>query len=179
MFSKIKVLNTLYGTLNECVLDNIDDNYITYIVESGDTLYSIARRYNTTVDALKNLNNLTDNTLSIGQVLFIPSNNASTPTTTYTVQAGDTLYSIAQRYNTTVDAIKSLNNLIDNTLSIGQILQILTDNENTSTITYIVVPGDTLYSIARRYNTTVDAIKSLNNLIDNTLSIGQILIIAI
>ena len=170
-----EVLNTLYGTLNECVLDNIDDNYITYTVESGDTLYSIARRYNTTVDALKNINNLTDNTLSIGQVLFIPSNNASTPTTTYTVQAGDTLYSIAQRYNTTVDAIKSLNNLTSNTLSIGQILQIPTTNGSTSTITYTVQAGDTLYSIARRYNTTVDAIKSLNNLIDNTLSIGQIL----
>ena len=50
----------------------MNDNYISYIVVSGDTLYSIARKYNTTVDTIKSLNNLTNNILSIGQVLKIP-----------------------------------------------------------------------------------------------------------
>ena len=168
-------LNTLFGNLNECAISGTENNYITYIVEAGDTLYAIARRYNTTVDAIKELNNLTSNTLSIGQVLRIPSTNETTPTITYTVKAGDTLYAIARKYNTTVDAIKSLNNLTNNTLSIGQVLQIPSNNETTPTITYIVKAGDTLYAIARKYNTTVDAIKSLNNLTSNTLSIGQIL----
>ena len=171
------LINSLYGSLNECALDNIEDNYITYIIQPGDTLYSIARRYNTTIDAIRALNNLTNDILSVGQVLQIPSSNENTSTITYIVQPGDTLYSIARRYNTTVDAIRALNNLTNDILSVGQVLQIPSSNENTSTITYIVQPGDTLYSIARRYNTTVDAITSLNNLLDNTLSIGQRLII--
>ena len=94
---------------------------ITYTVISGDTLYSIAKRYNTTVNAIKDLNNLTSNTLSIGKVLKIPS---TTTTVTYTVKSGDTLYGIARKYNTTVNAIKNLNNLSSSLLSIGQILKI-------------------------------------------------------
>jgi len=155
----------------------------TYTVKSGDSLYSIAKRFNTNVNELKSLNNLTSNTLSIGQILKIPSSSTdidnNSPTTTYTVQSGDSLYSIARRFNTTVDNIKSLNNLSSNTLSIGQILKIpssSTDTDNNSpTTTYTVQSGDSLYSIARRFNTTVDNIKSLNNLTSNTLSIGQIL----
>lgn len=165
-------LNLLYGNLNECVTDNNNsDNVLNYTVVSGDTLYSIAKRFNTTVDAIKELNNLTSNTLSIGQILRIPA--VSEESITYTVVGGDTLYSIARKYNTTVDAIKQLNNLTSNTLSIGQILII--PQTSLDYVTYTVVGGDTLYSIARKYNTTVDAIKELNNLTSNTLSIGQIL----
>ncbi len=99
-----------------------NNNYITYIVNSGDTLYAIARRFNTTVDAIKTLNNLTSNTLSIGQILKIPTTTNNY--ITYIVNSGDTLYAIARYYNTTVDAIKTLNNLTSNTLSIGQVLLI-------------------------------------------------------
>ena len=118
------IINLLYGTLNPCVIGANENNYTTYTVISGDTLYSIARRYNTTVDAIKNLNKLTTNNLSIGQVLKIPSTTNGNNFITYTVTNGDTLYSIARKYNTTVDAIKSLNNLTTNNLSIGQILKI-------------------------------------------------------
>ena len=76
------------------------------------------------MDAIKSLNNLSSNTLSIGQVLKIPTTSSESPTTTYTVASGDTLYAIARKFNTTVDAIKSLNNLSSNTLSIGQVLKI-------------------------------------------------------
>jgi len=113
------LIDFLYGNLNECVTGG-NNNTSTYKVVKGDTLYSIARKFNTTVDELKSLNNLTNNTISIGQILKIPSGN----TTTYTVVKGDTLYSIAKRFNTTVDKLKSLNNLTNNTLSIGQILKI-------------------------------------------------------
>lgn len=169
------LIDILYGNLNECVKDNMESDYITYTVVNGDTLYAIARKYNTTVDAIKSLNNLTSNTLSIGQVLKIPVSNAESNYITYTVMNGDTLYAIARRYNTTVDAIKNLNNLTNNTLSIGQVLKIPVTTTESNYITYTVVNGDTLYAIARRYNTTVDAIKSLNNLTSNTLTIGQIL----
>ena len=169
------VLDILYGNLNECVSGNIGANYINYMVVSGDTLYSIAKKYNTTVDAIITLNNLTSNILSIGQILKIPTTSSESITTRYTVVSGDTLYSIAKKYNTTVDAIKRLNNLTSDILSIGQVLQIPTSSGETNYTTYTVVSGDTLYSIAKRYNTTIDAIKNLNNLTSNTLSIGQVL----
>lgn len=141
-----------------------------YIVQKGDTLYKIANKFNTTVDNLKSINNLTTDSLSIGQVLKLPS--TTTSTNTYTVKSGDTLYAIANKYNTTVDTLKSLNNLTSNTLSIGDVLK-LPGNSTTSTDTYTVKAGDTLYAIANKYNTTVDALKSLNNLTSNALSIGQ------
>ena len=151
-----------------------------YIVKKGDSLYSIANKYNTTVDELKRINNLTSNILSIGQVLKLPSDKASNVekeenNISYTVQKGDSLYSIARKYDTTIDRIKDLNNLTTNLLSIGQVLLITTDT-NLET-TYTVQKGDSLYSIAKKYNTTVDRLKQLNNLTSNLLSIGQILIV--
>lgn len=152
----------------------------TYIVKKGDSLYSIANKYNTTIDELKRINNLTSNILSIGQVLKLPSDKVSDiekeeNTISYTVQKGDSLYSIARKYDTTIDRIKKLNNLTTNLLSIGQVLLIPTDT-NLET-TYTVKKGDSLYSIAKKYNTTVDRLKQLNNLTSNLLSIGQILIV--
>lgn len=151
-----------------------------YIVKKGDSLYSIANKYNTTVEELKRINNLTSNILSIGQVLKLPSDKANNVekeenTISYTVQKGDSLYSIARKYDTTIDRIKDLNNLTTNLLSIGQVLLIPTDT-NLET-TYTVQKGDSLYSIAKKYNTTVDRLKQLNNLTSNLLSIGQILIV--
>ena len=156
----------------------------TYTVKSGDTLYRIATQNNTTVDILKQLNNLTDNTLTIGQVLILPPTEIieiPTTTTTYTIKSGDTLYSIAKKYETTVDKIKQLNNLSNNTLTIGMQLKIPTTQyieTPTTTITYTVIPGDTLYSIARTYNTTVNNLKELNNLSSNILTVGQRLLIS-
>ena len=144
-----------------------------YIVQKGDTLYSIAAANNTTVDELKKANNLTSNILSTGQLLKIPS--ALLPESTYIVKKGDSLYSIANKYNTTIDKIKDLNNLTTNLLSIGQVLLIPTDT-NLET-TYTVQKGDSLYSIAKKYDTTVDRLKQLNNLSSNLLSIGQMLIV--
>lgn len=146
----------------------------TYIVKSGDTLYAIANKHNTTVDKIKSLNNLTSNTLSIGQVLKIPS-QSNTSNNTYTVKSGDTLYAIANKYNTTVDELKKLNNLTSNTLSIGQTLKI--PGSTSSYVTYTVKNGDNLYSIAREFGTTVSAITKLNNLSTTVLSIGQKLLL--
>ena len=158
-----------------------------YIVKSGDSLYSIARKYNTTADELKKLNNLSSNVLNIGQVLKIPSSESNNTgsntgtTNTYVVKSGESLYSIARKYNTTVDELKKLNNLSSNVLSIGQVLKIPSSESNNTgsntgtTNTYVVKSGESLYSIARKYNTTVDEIKRLNNLTSNLLSIGQVL----
>ena len=168
-------LVSLYSPLAICNEENTDDNI--YIVQSGDTLYSIARRFNTTVDDIKKLNNLTSDIISIGQQLIIPTTNSGTGNQIYTVQSGDTLYSIARRFDTTVNDIKRLNNLTSDIISIGQQLIIPTTNSGTGNQIYTVQSGDTLYSIARRFDTTVNDIKRLNNLTSDIISIGQQLII--
>ncbi len=102
---------------------NPGGNTITYTVRSGDTLWLLANRYGTTVDAIKNLNGLTSNNLSIGQVLRIPTGQSS-QYFEYTVRSGDTLWLLANRYGTTVNAIKNLNGLTSDALRIGQVLKI-------------------------------------------------------
>ena len=118
--------------------------------------------------------------LKVGQSLIVPNYTKieesieQDNSTTYTVQPGDSLYSIAKKYNIAVDSIKELNGLTSNYLSVGQqlILPVMSDNK-----TYYVQAGDSLYSIARKYDTTVDSIKSLNSLDNDSLSIGQVLLI--
>ncbi len=141
-------LDSLYGNLNSCVLDNDNNDNNnnandTYIVKSGDTLYSIASRFNTTVDAIKVLNNLTNNIIKVGQVLKIPTLSDDNYIT-YTVKSGDTLYKIANKYNTTVSIIKDLNNLTSDILQIGQVLKIPTSSEE-DYINYIVKSGDRIF----------------------------------
>ena len=147
-----------------------------YIVKSGDTLYSIANKYGMSVQELKDLNKLTSNTLSIGQQLVVSEANAGT-LDTYTVKAGDTLYSIANKYGLTVNELKQLNNLTSDILSIGQVLNISNSNTSLPSNTYIVKSGDSLYSIAKKYGITVDALKSAKGKTSNLLSIGEILVI--
>lgn len=168
------------------------DSSINYIVNKGDSLYSIARVYKTTVQEIQKLNNLKSNALSIGQELKIPENyvndaSANLPTyINYTVKKGDSLYSIAKRYGITTNTIIKDNALKNNLLSIGQNLKIRTkkesiveecfgDETSDKNIEYIVKKGDSLYSIAKKYNTDVSTIMKNNNLKSSNLSIGQIL----
>lgn len=96
-----------------------------YTVRAGDTLWLLANRYGTTVDAIKRLNGLSSDILQIGQVLRIPSEQPS-GYFNYTVRAGDTLWLLANRYGTTVDAIRRLNGLNSDNLQSGQALRIPT-----------------------------------------------------
>lgn len=164
-----QVLKLSYDTENE----DIKESNI-YTVKKGDSLWLIANKYGTTVDKLKNANDLKSNTLSIGQTLIIPEKKESTSKIPYVVKKGDSLWLIANKYDTTVEKIKSTNNLKGNTLSIGQVLVIPSSSEF---ITYTVKKGDSLWLIANKYNTTVDNIKKLNNLSSNNLQINQKLIL--
>lgn len=97
----------------------------TYIVVSGDTLWKIASNHGTTVNVIKQSNNLQTDVLHVGQALIIPSNttsdsNTTQTNTTYHVVAGDSLWQIAMKNGTTVDAIKNSNNLASDSLTIGQ-----------------------------------------------------------
>ena len=160
--------------------ESLEDTEI-YQVKRGDTLYNIASKFNTTVDNLKNINNLTSNTLTIGQNLLVPifeDNNDEEDYDIYTVQKGDSLWSISRKYDMPVNELIEINKLTNLTLKIGQQLLVPKQvEEDIGENVYVVQKGDTLWSIANKLNIPVNTIKELNNLTSNLLTIGQQLII--
>ena len=145
-----------------------------YTVQKGDSLWSIAKKYNTTVNELKQINNLSTNNLSIGQKLLVTPSIQDEVSEYYTVQKGDSLYAIANKFGITVADLMNLNNLSTTNLSIGQRLKI---SSREPANTYVVQKGDSLYAIANKYGTTVNNLINLNNLLTTNLSIGQKLIV--
>lgn len=153
----------------------------TYIVKKNDNLYDIAKEYNTTVGILKALNNLSSNILQVGQILKLPTSLVEETIPgdylIYTIKKGDNLYSIAKNYNITLDELINFNQQGSTLLHIGEQLLIPINNQTNNNIQYIIKPGDTLYNIAKRYNTNVDEIKRINNLNTNMLKIGETILI--
>ena len=108
----------------------------TYTVRKGDNLGKIAAKHGITVDQLKELNNLTDNNIMVGQSIVVPGDGeqatekpakaerAKPRTTTHTVRSGETLGAIAEKYGTTVSAIKRASGIKSDRISIGQKLTI-------------------------------------------------------
>ena len=153
-----------------------------YTVQRGDTLYSIANRFGTTVQAIVQANGIVNpNLIFYGQVLWIPSSTGSTGSTVYIVRAGDTLSSIARRYGTTYRVLATANGLYyPYTIYVGQRLVIPGTGTAppSSPRVYIVQAGDTLWAIALRYSTTPWAIAAANGLTNmNYIYVGQRLII--
>ena len=148
----------------------------TYKVVKGDTLYGISKKLDTTVDEIKKINNLTSNSLSIGQILKVPTKVIDLgDTQIYQVKKGDTLYGIANKYGISLSELKAINNLENDNLAIGQLINVPSGLSVANT--YIVSKGDTLYGIAKKFDTNIDKLKEVNNLTNNMLSIGQKLII--
>lgn len=126
-----------------------------YIVQKGDTLYSLSKRFNISIEELKRINQLKDNILSIGQVLYLEEQSnkeepIETENTIYTVVKGDSLWKIAKENKTTVKELIEKNNLQDLTLQIGQKLLVPKQNEIIQN-TYIVQKGDTIFMRNNEY----------------------------
>ena len=159
-----------------------NNGYNTYIVMRGDTLKSLATRFGTSMDVLVNLNSdITNiNIIYEGQRMVVPSGNGvpSTPPpasgNTYTVQRGDTLRKIADRLNTTVDAMLKVNPQIynPNLIYVGQVI-----NLPAGLSTYVVQHGDTLKIIAARFGTSWESLLALNPQITNAnlIYVGQVI----
>ncbi len=158
---------------------------VIHVVQAGENLFRISLRYGTTVQALMRANNLTGTTIYVGQRLVIPGSVVppAGPSFTYVVKRGDTLYSIAWRFGTTVAAIARLNGLVNpNHIYVGQCLQIPGTQPSPPSVNcgvwYTVQRGDTVSALALRYGTTVWAIVSANNLANaNRIYLGQRLFI--
>jgi len=147
---------------------------LTYKVKSGDTLWRIATTNNLTVQNLMDYNNLSSSSINVGQELSLLAPHSHASTSTYTVQSGDSLWGISTKYNMTVSELKSLNNLSSDTITVGQVLKV-SGNIVTSSKTYTVQPGDSLWGIATKNGLTVEQLKSYNHLSSNTIQVGQVL----
>lgn len=178
----------------------------TYTVVSGDSLSVIAKRFGTSVEVLKSTNQLTSDFLRVGQILSIPQTanevqksvserplesipSQETANVQYTVAAGDTLWGISAKFKVRLDALRKANDLQIDMLHIGQTL-IIPNGQAVVTVPteptapaktfetkYTVVPGDTVYSITKRYNITAEQLKQANQLTSDILKVGQVLII--
>lgn len=163
-------------------------SFVIHRVEAKETLYSIARRYKVAVAALTEANPGAQSGLSIGQELKVPVQVAARPqkeTTTHKVTAKETLYSIARQYNVRVDELKKWNNLSDASLSVGQEL-IIRKSDPTSlpppevkklSGIHVVGEKETLFSVAKMYGTTMQQLRTWNNLTSDELKKGQQLMV--
>ncbi len=166
--------------------------FIIHSIDEKETLYAISRRYGVPITSILEANPTADGGLSVGQQLKVPYVPKAKPIQTsagdrkYKVAAGETLFSISKLYEVSVDEIKAWNNLKDNSLSLGQELVIKKKSGTSTTITEVpatnslkgvhtVVAGETLYSISRQYNVSVQQLKEWNGLAAYEVQIGQTL----
>jgi LysM repeat protein len=153
----------------------------TYCVQWGDTLFSIARRFGVTVDAIVKANGLANpNQIRAGQVLIIPGlPPPEHPPTMYVVQPGDNLYRISLKFGVPLESIVAVNKIVNPWyIRVGQVLLIPGDVTPVPPPgrTYVVKPGDTVWSIAAMFRVTPWSIIKSNNLANpNLIYVGQVL----
>ena len=170
--------------------DSNQINWISHIVESGDSLWSIARKYDTEVSIIKKINYLGDDLLSINDNLLIPlsksKSNNFIPYEMHIVSEGDTLWSIAKQYNIEIRDLSRMNSIEQNSyLQLGQQLSIGNKNIHRNmeskkrTILYSVKQGDNLFKISELFDVSIKSIEDINNFNNVTLMPGQIIKVAI
>jgi membrane-bound lytic murein transglycosylase D len=171
--------------------DNVNQiNWISHIVEPGDSLWKLADKYDTEVKIIKKINYLESDLLSLKDTLLIPlsstKSNNFIPYEMHIVSEGDTLWSISNKYNIDMRDITRMNSLNQNSiLRLGQQLTIGNKNIHRNieskkrTILYSVKQGDNLYKISDIFDVSVESIKQINEFESSDLMPGQIIKIAI
>ncbi|QGG47874.1 LysM peptidoglycan-binding domain-containing protein [Heliorestis convoluta] len=148
----------------------------TYTVEAGDSLWKISRTFNMTIDEIKSLNQLQHDFIYVGQILKLRNQVMS-----HTVQPGDTLWILSNQYGLTIEKLKNINQLTSDEIRPGQVLLLqegdLPANNSGNTHSYVVQPNDSLWKISMQFNVTIDEIRSLNKLTNDTVWVGQKLLI--
>lgn len=186
MFALLLIAMAFYVSAQDDIVETSEEPedysvpaaYDTYIVQSGDSLYTIAQRFNTTVDALKMANSVSgDGRIFAGQALLIPTGEV-TPVREYEVQPGDTLFSISERFNTTVRILQGLNELGESSeIVAGETIFVPSVDESRYEV-YVVASEDSLSSIAERFQTDVSELTTLNDIADeHDLMVGQTILV--
>jgi LysM repeat protein len=145
-----------------------------YTVKKGDTLYSLAKEYDTSVKMLKEVNSLPSDYIRAGQQIEVPLVSEAG---IYVVKKGDTLFSLAKKYGVTVKDVKTENKLANDSIYVGQALSVPTHGFETEEGIYVVNPGDTLFNISKRFDVSLKELKQANGLKENMILIGQQLVI--
>jgi LysM repeat protein len=152
---------------------------IAHIVQAGDSLSMLADRWKTTVEEIADANGIANpNMIQIGMRIQSPSRSSALPPLEYTVEAGDTLGAIADRYEVSTQTLVDFNEISDaNLLSIGDVIRVPRAGAGPIVLPplyHTVQPGDSLTAIASGNSTSIDAIMQLNLLFDaNRIFIGQ------
>lgn len=199
---------------NSGIASSLKQESLSYVVQRGDNLSSIASRYGSSVGAIVQANGLASTVIRPGQTLLIPagsgsgsvssgsrvsgsSTGASTPASgSYVVQSGESLWSIASRYGVSLSALRALNGLSGDVILPGQTLAIPASSGGATgsrsmvvsppqpaspasacSGSYIVQPGDTLYSIAGRCGVAVRLLREANGIVGSAIYRGQTLTI--
>ncbi len=160
-------------------------DYVLHIVSRGETLYSISRRYNITLDQLKEANPGLTSDLKVGQYIQVPAREEQKKielpdnAIAHNVQPGETFYSLSQEYQVPIESIKSLNPGADYPVA-GEIIYVpspepqkVEKNVKSDFYLHKVRQGETLYGLARRFMVPIDSIRSANPEVIDKISIGQ------
>ncbi len=188
-------------------LENINGKYYyVHLIEKGNTLYQLKRKYNVEISDIIKVNPGLESHLIIGQRVLVP---AYINTIYHKVKPSETLYSISRHYKVSLDSLTNDNPSSKDGIKIGQTLivrnavkrheldDLISDDKNTksidstevlenefpnnadSLIKYVVQPGETIYSISKRYMCDLNELKKLNNMISSSINDGQVIFIPI
>ncbi len=165
--------------------------FIIHQVDEQETLFGISRRYGVSIAQILEHNKEADAGLDVGQIIrvpYVPRTVAAQTKDYHVVAPGETLFSISRQYYLTVDELKSLNNLTDNSIAVGQQLNVKSKInttpaspgiQKTTVVGYhSVAPKETLFSISRDYGVSVQQLKEWNNMTGTNLEIGQMIRVA-
>ena len=156
---------------------------VWYRVRTDDSLWKIARKFRTSVNALKQTNHISTSIIHPGQRLKIPSRD-SVVYVKHRVRAGETLYGLARRYGTSVAAIKRANGMTGSMIKAGRVITVpqrvyasYAPRQAPVRTSHRIMPGDTLSELALRFRVSVSEIKRWNNLSSTRLVAGRNLLI--
>lgn len=172
--------------------------FVIHQIEEGETLYSLARRYKSTVPEIVKTNQIVDNKIGISQIIRVPitfqektitsdtPKKAQITSATHIVKEGETLYSISRKYGMSVQQLQQLNNLSSNTISLGMELKVNQADQFVTKTTsadkskkdskfkqYVVLSGENLKDVAKKLKVPLDSLKKWNDLKRNKLKKGQ------
>lgn len=182
--------------VSDTLIFSVGKLFYKHVVQKKQTLYSISKSYGVKIEDIQKANNLQNKDIKEGQILLIPAFISPSKGTIliagekvftvdyHTVKKGDTYYKIAQQYDISINFLQSLNpDVNENALREGHVLllakpiksakQAEKSDQQRMIVVHEVSRGETLFSISRKYQTTVEEIKKLNPELGNQLQVGQ------